>query len=549
MDFLSRAYAQLADLFRSMTPAARITSGLLLAGVVASLLWLFNNRVSGGDAYLLNGHHFSASEIDAMEAAFGGAGLSDYEMEGNRIRVPRTQKAKYMAALADAGAMPAHFGSHLTDAINRPSPFTSKHQQEAMEKIALQKELADVISSMRGVERAAVLYDKKKEPGFRREQITTASVSVKPIGVQPLDPSQVPKIRHLVSGAIAGLTPERVTVVDLNGRSYSGAKGDGPGSVLEDPYAERVRFYQDHYETMIRDALNYVDGVTVTASVILDREIKHHEEKNHIDPKTVSVNVREESDTKQVENGGPAGRPGLEAQRPNSPAQLAASKTSHTEEERSSREEQNLVSHDRTTKDYVGLTPNRVTVAVAVPDTYYEKIWRDQNPVAPGQPAPTPDKKALEQIELAEKAKIQNQIAGLIPQPDTAADNRPLVTVNTFHRLAIAELPGTPASEAALDWFSAHWSTLGMVALALFSLLMLRAIVRSVPPPSPPPELNLSAINETTENASSAEADQKANRLKRRQGGQSLREELVEIVREDPDTAANILRGWIGNAS
>ena len=152
MDFLSRAYAQLTDLFRSMTPAARITSGLLLAGVVASLLWLFNNRVSGGDAYLLNGHHFSASEIDAMEAAFGAAGLGDYEMEGNRIRVSRTQKAKYMAALADAGAMPAHFGSHLTDAINRPSPFTSKHQQEAMEKIALQKELADVISSMRGVE-------------------------------------------------------------------------------------------------------------------------------------------------------------------------------------------------------------------------------------------------------------------------------------------------------------------------------------------------------------------------------------------------------------
>ena len=141
--------------------------------------------------------------------------------------------------------------------------------------------------------------------------------------MQPLDPSQVPKIRHLVSGAIAGLTPERVTVVDLNGRSYSGAKGDGPGSVLEDPYAERVRFYQDHYETMIRDALNYVDGVTVTASVILDREIKHHEEKNHVDPKAVAINVREESDTKQVENGarraGRDSRRSAPTRRPNSP--------------------------------------------------------------------------------------------------------------------------------------------------------------------------------------------------------------------------------------
>ncbi len=548
MDFLNRAYNQLADLFRSMTPAARITSGLLLAAVVVGLAYLFNNRVTGGDAYLLNGHHFSAAEIDGMEAAFGAAGLGDYEMEGNRIRVPRAQKAKYMAALADAGAMPAHFGSHLTDAINKPSPFTSKHQQEAMEKVALQKELADVISSMRGVERAAVLYDKKKEPGFRREQITTASVSVKPVGLQPLDPAQVPKIRHLVAGAIAGLTPERVTVVDVNGRSYSGSKGDGPGSVLEDPYAERVRFYQDHFETMIREALNYVDGVTVTASVELDREMKHHEEKNHVDPKTVAVNVREENDSKQVESGGPAGRPGLEAQRPNAPAQLAAAKNSHTEEERSSREEQNLVSHDRTTKEYVGMTPKRVTVAVAIPDTYYEKIWRDQNAAA-GQPAAAPDKKALDQIELAEKAKIQNQIAGLIPQPDTSTDNRPLVTVNTFHRLASVEIPGTPTSEAALDWLLAHWSTLGLAGLAIVSLLMLRSIVSAAPPSAPPAEISLPETKEAAAESAAAAAEQKPSRLKRRQGGQSLRDELVEIVREDPDTAANILRGWIGNAS
>ena len=550
MDFLNRAYLQVADLFRSMTPAARITAGLLLAAVVVGLGFLFNTRVSGGDAYLLSGHHFSPSEIDAMEAAFGTAGLSDYEIEGSRIRVPRSVKAKYLAALADAGAMPAHFGSHLTEAINKPSPFTSKHQQESLEKAALQQELAMVVGSMRGVERAAVLYDKKKEPGFRREQTITASVSVKPVGTQPLEPVQVRNIRHLVAGAIAGLSPDRVTVVDLNGRSYSGAKSDGVTSVIEDPYAERVQFYKDHYESMIRDALNYVDGVMVTASVELDREMRRHEEKQHVDPKTISVSVREETDTKQLDNTGPAGRPGLEAQRPNSPAQLAGGKNSHTEEERSSREEQNIVSHDRATSDFVGMTPKRVTVAVAVPDTYYEKIWRDQNPLAAGQPPAAPDKKALDQIETAEKAKIQNQIAGLIPQPDTSADNRPLVIVNTFHRLAQAELPAEAAGSQALAWLLGHWSTLGMVGLALVSLLMLRAIVKAGPPLPPAPELKLPDLAAAPPAASGPEADAgKKGRLKRRTSGQSLRDELVEIVREDPDTAANILRGWIGNPS
>jgi flagellar biosynthesis/type III secretory pathway M-ring protein FliF/YscJ len=30
--------------------------------------------------------------------------------------------------------------------------------------------------------------------------------------------------------------------------------------------------------------------------------------------------------------------------------------------------------------------------------------------------------------------------------------------------------------------------------------------------------------------------------------GKSLKDELVEIVREDPDAAADILRSWIGKA-
>src|SRR5487761_1311527 len=130
MDFLNKAFAQVAELFRSMTPAARITAGLLLAVVMVSVGYLFNHQVTGGDAYLLEGQHFSQPELNAMEAAFGKAGLGNFEFETGRVRVPRGLKAKYMAALADAGAIPAHFGSYLDAALNKPSPFTSKAQQD-----------------------------------------------------------------------------------------------------------------------------------------------------------------------------------------------------------------------------------------------------------------------------------------------------------------------------------------------------------------------------------------------------------------------------------
>src|SRR5215469_10012762 len=100
MDFLNKSFAQIAELFRSMTPGARITAGLLLAVVVVSAGYLFTHQVTGGDAYLLDGQHFSTSELESMQAAFGKAGLGSFEVDAGRLRVPRGMKAKYMAALA-----------------------------------------------------------------------------------------------------------------------------------------------------------------------------------------------------------------------------------------------------------------------------------------------------------------------------------------------------------------------------------------------------------------------------------------------------------------
>ena len=50
MDVLNKALAQINDLFKSMTPGARLTAGLLMIVVVISLAYLFNHQMAGGDA-------------------------------------------------------------------------------------------------------------------------------------------------------------------------------------------------------------------------------------------------------------------------------------------------------------------------------------------------------------------------------------------------------------------------------------------------------------------------------------------------------------------
>ena len=122
MDFLNKALAQLSELFRTMTPGARITAGLLLAVVVISVGYLFQHGASGPDAYLFGGEAISNGQLDRVEAAMAKAGLSDFQREGNRIRVPSGQQAKYLAAVADAGALPPNFNTILENALDKGGP-------------------------------------------------------------------------------------------------------------------------------------------------------------------------------------------------------------------------------------------------------------------------------------------------------------------------------------------------------------------------------------------------------------------------------------------
>src|SRR3954452_15313322 len=176
MDFLNKAIAQVSELFRSMTPGARITAGLLLAVVVVSMGYLFRQSASGPDAGLVGGEPLSDGQLARMELAFGKAGLSDFQREGNRIRVPSSEQAKYLAAVADAGALPPNFNTILENALDKGGPWESGEATRQRLKIARQQTLSEIVRSMYWVENAIVLYDEHETRGLR-DLATTKQVT------------------------------------------------------------------------------------------------------------------------------------------------------------------------------------------------------------------------------------------------------------------------------------------------------------------------------------------------------------------------------------
>ena len=116
-----------------------------------------------------------------------------------------------------------------------------------------------------------------------------------------------------------------------------------------------------------------------------------------------------------------------------------------------------------------GLIPVSATVAVSIPKSYYRKVWQQQNPPAAGQEPELPDENTINQFAENINNEIRSHIAHVLPfVPDDGSKVEP-ISVLAFEKLTVPEPEGPPLTATAVSWLSKNWSTVGMLALGLFS--------------------------------------------------------------------------------
>ena len=243
----------------------------LVAAAVAWAAWSVREPPSTEQVELLPGTVLPSSELALVEAAFDRAQLAGHRTDGGRIWVPRPRQSAYMRALVDAEALPREFGSSLRRALEKNSPWQSRSVQEEMLRVAVQEELAHVICSMPGIERAAVLYDCRERgglDGLNAAPLRTASVNIRTQPDIDLEPGRIQAIRVLVAASIAGLEAEAVAVTDLrNGRVHTGPLSSSTADDVLDPRLARQVAHERHLASKLRQALAYVQGVVADVSV------------------------------------------------------------------------------------------------------------------------------------------------------------------------------------------------------------------------------------------------------------------------------------------
>ncbi len=169
-------------------------------------------------------------------------------------------------------------------------------------------------------------------------------------------------------------------------------------------------------------------------------------------------------------------------------------------------------------------------------------MWRQEKAENESSEPPKPIA-PLEQITEREKTNITEIVAGAIPLPEGQTGGKPRVTVNSFALLPPPQPLTLPVTDKTLGWLGRNWTTVALLGLVAFGLVMLRSIARSASAPqvaapvvAPPDMGRPEPVIEATRKA-----------IRREPATESLRDELTSMVREDPETAASVIRGWIGS--
>lgn len=247
--------ARLIDWWRQ-SPYARtlLTIGAVLC-LAVGILWM-TVGASTQEELLLGGHTFQAEELTTAEAIWAKQGLQNYRIENSQVRVPSGQQPAYLAALADAGAVPHDFSQDLLELSTEISPFLSQAARDDSMQIAKQNMLAQIIRRMQGIDNAWVVIDRTTQGGLRREAVLSASVSIQ--AKEPLAREQILQIQQLIAGAIAGMSPGQVSVIDLNSTDSVAMSGES-----QPPGLAMLQAYENHYRKLVAQTLSQISECVI----------------------------------------------------------------------------------------------------------------------------------------------------------------------------------------------------------------------------------------------------------------------------------------------
>jgi flagellar M-ring protein FliF len=230
----------------------RITIALVLLAAAGGLYALVQHQREADFRPLFTG--VAPEDAAAIVQKLKESGV-DYRVpeEGGAVLVPSARLAELRINMAAAGLpKTGRIGFELFDKTNLGATEFTEHINYQR---ALEGELERSVMSLAEVEQARVHITFAKDSVFLESQEPAkASVLVKLRPGSRLAPQNVQAIDHLVSAAVEGLSPDAVSVLDMNGNLLGRPRPPGP---LDGPEpSEAALDYRHHVEADLLAKVN-----------------------------------------------------------------------------------------------------------------------------------------------------------------------------------------------------------------------------------------------------------------------------------------------------
>lgn len=558
MEFLVKYYSQVRTHLGGLSASQRIAIGLCVVLVFGGV-WSLLQWAGKAERVPLLSQSLTAEEQGKIVAQLQASG-ADYTTQGDRIFVRESDRTRLLATLQQTRALPARTAVSFAALMDDNNPFMAREESRWRKERALEGELSSVLMHFDGLSDAKVFIQTPQRRVIGGEGgKATASVYVNSRPGTTLDKGVVASIAEFVSGAVEGLSPDAVKIVDAaSGRSY---RLPSPQDALPFDVLDLRRQREEHFAGKIREHLGFISGVLVGVNAELNLDRKQVSETKLGKP----VVSEEESVTSNTTRGGGGTSPGVQPNIAKAVSGGGMSESTSKDESRTTfdgrRDE--TVTHTLTTPGDV----RRLTASINVPRSYYAGIYKQQS----GKDEPKDAD--LEPIIKSETAKIRLQVRPLIAATD---DNQ--IQVDWFYDSVAAGMGGmggaagtAPANAAAASMDTVAMlrqygpqAGLGLLALfCLFSVMRMakRAQVAIAPPPPPVAEKASRARKGTSSEdvdllpggeALAGEAISTEAVLEGREVGEDeirirhIIGQLGQMVKEDSNTAVSLVEQWVG---
>jgi type III secretory pathway lipoprotein EscJ len=458
MDGWTQKLDQLRSLVRGFSATQRLVLSVVCLTVLGFCCWLGYSAYQTQHEFLLGGKTFSKEEVTRTLEAFKAAGLAQHRIEGQRISVPSSEVDRYTAAALAQKALPAQFAAEFDRMQSRVNVFTSSEQRRELLEEARKTRLAQILRAIPEIEDAVVEWDRPKSTSlFRAQNQLAAHVSVRPRNGAELSLELVQSLKQFVAGALAGATPEDVTVVDMNTSRVHGRRTSAEAA--SDRVQALAKQSSDEVTRQIVRALQYIPHVLVSVNVELVSEPDaDSEDMNELEV----IPVRRKTGRSNIPKNAQSNRPVV----------ARIDSVSFPKREfhnvRASRSPSAIrtadIGDEEEIPDAESPFHKSVQVAIAVPEDFYSTLAR-RHGATPGKTlvADSEFRAAVANIKMESQHDIREQLSRLLPL-GTPAES---ISITTYTRLgASAEATENAPKRELLSDPLENWGALIGVVLA-----------------------------------------------------------------------------------